>query len=225
MEEYKSTVLLKEYLEETSDKELTEHFESLDSEIVNKYKSILFLDVDGVLNSQLFYTERYNFLTRHNDIPFYKIVKKYLRKLVKSKQISRLDYYKSEMCPNRMSWLNELCADTNSAVVLSASMRSQYNVDELQEIFNYCGATFKIIDKTGYCMCRTRGCEIDQWIKENSKKWFDIPYYDFHRYAIIDDDSDMLLNQQHNFFQTDNYTGLTPNTCYRIKRFFTHETF
>ena len=56
-------------------------------------------------------------------------------------------------------------------------------------------------------------------------KWFGIHYYDFYRFAIIDDDSDMLLNQQFNFFQTDNYSGLTPNICYRIKRFFIHKTF
>jgi len=24
---------------------------------------------------------------------------------------------------------------------------------------------------------------------------------------------------------TDNYSGLTPNTCYKIKRYFTHKTF
>ena len=41
----------------------------------------------------------------------------------------------------------------------------------------------------------------------------------------VDDDGDMLLWQQHNFFQTDNYSGLTPNICYKIKRFFTHKTF
>ena len=45
-------------------------------------------------------------------------------------------------------------------------------------------------------------------------------YYDFYNYVIIDDDSDMLLNQQEHFFNTDYYSGLTHNTCYRIKRFF-----
>jgi hypothetical protein len=192
---------------------------------LNKYKSIIFLDVDGVLNCQLFYTERYKHLTQYDNIPFYKTVKKHLRKLLKSKELSKLDYYKSEMCPMRMQLLNELCAETNSAVVLSASMRSGWNVEELQEIFNYCGATFIIIDKTGYCNCRIRGVEIQNWMKDNCMKWFGVNYYDFYRYAIIDDDSDMLLWQQHNFFQTDNYSGLTPTTTYKIKRFFTHETF
>jgi hypothetical protein len=192
---------------------------------LNKYKNIIFLDVDGVLNCQLFYTERYKHLTQYNGIPFYKTVKKYLRKLVKTKEISRLDYYKGEMCPMRMQLLNELCEETNSAVVLSASMRAQYSPEDLQKIFNHCGATFTIIDKTGHCRERIRGVEIHEWMRENCMAWFGVNYFDFYRYAIIDDDSDMLLWQQDHFFQTDNYSGLTPTTTYKIKRLFTHKTF
>jgi len=193
--------------------------------IKHQYDNIIFLDIDGVLNCQTFYEERYANLTKYNDVPFYKTVKKYLRKLVKTKQISRLEYYKGEMCSERMQMLNELCDETNSAVVLSASMRAQYNVEDLNTIFKSCGATFTIIDKTGHCECRNRGCEIDKWIKDHITEWFDVEYYDFYRFVIIDDGSDMLLNQQYNFFQTDGYSGLTPNIVYKIKRFFTHKTF
>jgi hypothetical protein len=193
--------------------------------VLNKYDHLLFLDVDGVLNCQLFYTERYKNLTQYDGVPFYKTVKKYLRKLLKAKEISKEDYYKGEMCPMRMQMLNGLCERTNTAVVLSASMRSGWTVEELQEIFNCCGATFTIIDKTGYCDCRIRGVEISNWLKANCLEWFGVHYFDFYRYAIIDDDSDMLLNQQFNFFQTDHYSGLTPNTIYKIERFFTHKTF
>jgi histidinol phosphatase-like enzyme len=193
--------------------------------ILNKYTNVIFLDHDGVLNCQLFYTEKFKHLERFDGIPLYKVVKKFLRKLVKEEVISDLDYYKSQTCEKRIDMLNELCKETNSAIVLSASMRSGWSVEDLQRIFNYCGATFTIIDKTGYCNCRIRGVEIHNWLKDNCMKWFGVEYYDFYRYAIIDDDSDMLLNQQYNFFQTDNYNGLTPTTCYKIKRFFTHKTF
>jgi len=192
---------------------------------INKYDALLFLDLDGVINCQTFYEERYKNLTKYDGVPFYKTVKKYLRKLIKTKQITKMDYYRGEMCPMRMGWLNELCAELNLGVVLSASMRAQYSVDELQTIFNECGATFTIIDKTGHCESRIRGVEINDWLHENVEKWFDVKYYDFYKFVIIDDDSDMLLNQQYNFFQTDNYSGLTPSTCYRIKRFLTHKTF
>jgi hypothetical protein len=193
--------------------------------ICNKYNSIIFLDVDGVLNCQLFYTEKFAHLERFDGIPLYKVVKKFLRKLWKHKEISDLDYHKSQICSKRISWLNELCAETNSAIVISASMRNGRTIEQLQEIFNYCGATFTIIDKTSYCNCRIRGVEILNWMKDNCMKWFGVNYYDFYKYAIIDDDSDMLLWQQDHFFQVDNYSGLTPTTCYKIKNYFTHKTF
>jgi histidinol phosphatase-like enzyme len=193
--------------------------------VLNKYTNIIFLDHDGVLNCQLFYTEKFSHLERFDGIPLYKVVKKYLHKIIKKKEISDLDYYKSQTCEKRIGMLNELCKETNSAIVFSASMRSGWSVEDLQRIFNNCGATFTIIDKTGYCDCRIRGVEIHKWLQDNCKKWFGVEYYDFYRYAIIDDDGDMLLEQQQNFFQTDNYNGLTPTTCYKIKRFFTHKTF
>lgn len=191
----------------------------IDIPIIHNFKSIIFLDVDGVLNCQTFYEERYKHLTRYDNIPFYKTVKKYLKKLVKKKKISRIEYYRSEICPNRMAMLNKLCEETNSAIVLSASMRASWDVFELNKIFQACGATFTIIDKTGHSESRIRGVEIREWIIKNSEKWFRRKYYNFEDYVIIDDDSDMLLWQQTHFFQTDNYSGLTPNICYRIKRY------
>jgi hypothetical protein len=93
-------------------------------------------------------------------------------------------------------------------------------------MFDYCGGSFKVIDKTPILDCRTRGCEIHQWLKDNIKEeTYGCLYFDFYKYAIIDDDSDMLLQQQDHFFQTDNYAGLTPNICYRIKNYFLHKTF
>ncbi len=191
---------------------------------LNKFKNCLFLDVDGVLNCQLFYTENFKELTKYDTIPLYKIVKKHLRKAFHRKEISHLNFYKSQMCPMRMELLNILCKETNTAVVLSASMRTGKTVEQLQEIFNYCGATFTIIDKTPYTGYE-RGTEISKWLKDNCMAWFGVHYYDFYRYAIIDDDSDMLLWQTDHFFQTDNYSGLTPTTVYKIKRYFTHKTF
>ena len=52
------------------------------------------------------------------------------------------------------------------------------------------------------------------WLREFGNK------YSPYNYVIIDDDSDMLLWQANHFFQTDSYSGLTPNICYRIKRYF-----
>ena len=178
-------------------------------------RPIIFLDVDGVLNCQLHYNSKQykNYLKKIND------------NILKSEEEKDKEYTKSQISSKRIKWFNDLCKEINAIVVISASMRTGYSVEELQEIFNYFGGTFEIIGKTEY-LGYERGIEISKWLKDNIKKEIHgVYYYDFHKYVIIDDDSDMLLKQKFNFFQTDNYSGLTPNTCYKIKRFITGKTF
>ena len=157
---------------------------------------IIFLDFDGVLNCGIYY-----------------------KQLQKTISTNKYEYYKTHICPERISWFNELCSETNSKVVISSSLRRGKSVEELQNILNYCGATFEIIGKTDYTGYE-RGTEISKWIRDNIKyETHKKHYYDFYNYVIIDDDSDMLLNQKEHFFQTDNYSGLTPTICYKIKRY------
>ncbi len=177
---------------------------------------IMFLDIDGVLNCQTFYEEQ------QRD---YKTAKKTLKKQVKAKEIERLEYYQSQICRKRMGWLSELCAELGVKVVISSTWRMGKTVEELQEILTHCGATFEIIGKTDRLNFE-RGIEISKWLRDNIKPdTHGCHYYDFYSYVIIDDDSDMLLNQAPHFFKTDNYSGLTPNTLYKIKRFFTMRQF
>lgn len=169
-------------------------------------KNIIFLDIDGVLNCQLHYESK--FFTD------------YIAKPEKVKS----EHYKSQLCPERIKLLNELCESTDTTIVISSTWRLGKTIEELQQILDDSGATFKIIGKTDH-LGYERGIEISKWLKDNCMALFNVHYYDFYRYAIIDDDSDMLLNQQFHFFQTDSYSGLTHNTCYKIKRFFTKKTF
>lgn len=160
--------------------------------------NIIFLDIDGVLNCHSFYESRDKNILDSN----------------------KFDHYKSDICQMRIDLLNDLCKDINALVVISSTWRIGKSLQELQDILNYCGATFKIIGKTDH-LGYERGIEISKWLKDNISKL--IPnclYFDFYNYVIIDDDSDMLLNQSLHFFQTDVYSGLTPNICYKIKRFF-----
>ena len=177
---------------------------------MKKIPFIIFLDIDGVFNCQLFYKER---------------KARYLKD-GRPKSDSMLEHNKNQFCTERISWFNDLVEEIDATVVVSSTWRN-YGVDGLQEIFDSVGGTFKVHDVTPYgCRDCCRGNEIKRWIHDNiTKEEYGINYYDFYKYAIIDDDSDMLLNQANNFFQTDNYSGLTPNTCYKIKRFATHETF
>lgn len=160
-------------------------------------KHIIFLDIDGVLNCQLFYE--------------------------KQKDNKRIKYPQDQICTQRVEMLNELCKETDSAVVISSTWRHS-GLAYCKEVLEKAGATFDIIDITP-SMHVARGVEIDKWLNDNCAKIFGVHSFEFYRYAIIDDDSDMLLGQFANFFQTDPYSGLTPTTCYKIKRFFTHKTF
>lgn len=170
---------------------------------------LIFLDIDGVLNCELHYISK-----------DFKNYKKKLRKDVKSKHIERMEYYSSQICNQRILWLNDLCNSTGAKVVISSTWRKSKTLDELKDIFTYCGATFEIIDKTGTNSSGVRGVEVYEWLENNCHNLTGIHSHDFKAYVIIDDDSDMLLNQQNHFFQTDTYSGLTPSICYKITRFF-----
>lgn len=159
-------------------------------------KNIIFLDIDGVLNCEIHYRNS----------------------LKPPPTASREEFKDYHICKERLGWLNDLCAETESGVVISSTWRGD-GLEEMRKLFRRNGATFDIIDVTPYCKCRNRGCEIKQWLEGNVKNIFGEDEWKFHRYVIIDDDSDMLLRQAKHFFQTDGYSGLTPNTIYRIRNF------
>jgi hypothetical protein len=120
----------------------------------------------------------------------------------------------------RIEIVNNICKDNNLKVVISSTWRIGKTLEWLQEILNSRGATFKIIGKTGYSNSRIRGVEIYEWLKENiNLENYGCYSYNFNNFVILDDDSDILLNQKDNFFQVDNYTGITPTHEYKIKRF------
>lgn len=162
-------------------------------------KNIIFLDVDGVFNCQIYYEELLR-LHPNGERP------------------------KFDMCRKRIEWFSELCADTDSAVVISSTWRMGRTLEELQEMMNSMGGTFKIIGATPILHV-ARGVEIKEWLSEHCMELFGVHYFDFFRYAIIDDDDDMLLGQGPHFFQTDPYSGLTPTTCEKVQHFFTHKLF
>lgn len=167
------------------------------------YDAIVFLDIDGVLNCQVFYEARLKHYGKH----------RYVESDLK------LDYYKSNLSSDRIVLLNGLCKETNAVVVVSSTWRKGRTVEELQTMLDYAGATFKIIDITP-SLAYERGSEIRAWLKHNIKpETHGMYYFDFHNYVILDDDSDMLLWQQQNFFQCDSYSGLTDNLIYKAKRF------
>jgi hypothetical protein len=186
---------------------------------------ILYLDIDGVLNCEEFFTKNKeqskntqleiilkSILDVDNkEIDSYKKVKKQLRKDVKKGSISRMEFYSNQICRNRVQLLNKLCKDNDLKVVVSSTWRLNKTIEELQEILDYCGATFEIIGKTPDLRPDlSRGVEIKA----------DACHIECDDYVIIDDDNDMLDTQQHCFFQTSYKTGLTQEICDKITEYF-----
>lgn len=159
---------------------------------------IIFLDIDGVLNSHKWYHER---LSRQTDL--------------------------DEFDPNCVSLINKLTDVTGAKIVLSSSWRRGKSLNELKQLFKDVGITGELIGKTpilsflcdieNYHYSVPRGNEIKAWIEINR---YALNSKDFKlQYVIIDDESDMLYWQRNKFVQTNHDIGFTEsdyNKCLKI---------
>lgn len=148
-------------------------------------RKLLFLDVDGVLNSHAWWDRRPKLEPGH----------------------SREEFKKNEFDPEAVKILHKILRETDAMVVLSSVWR--LHEESRKDVEKYARIRFTV---TGESDCRIRGCEIKQWIDKN------VPYKERGelRYAILDDDSDMLLWQKDDFFQTDHKIGLTNEIAERV---------
>lgn len=90
--------------------------------------------------------------------------------------------------------------ETDCQVILSSSWR--HHPEGISTVEKH---VVPILDKTGSCCTGIRGAEIYRWISDN------VPWDERKemRYAILDDEGDMLLWQKDNFFKTSFEHGLT----------------
>jgi len=156
--------------------------------------NIIFLDIDGVLNSQLYHesTEA---------------------KLPQTREESDLQ----DIDPKAISFLNDLIKETDAKIVITSTWRKSHSDEVLQALFEKKGFIGKIIGHTPILgESNLRGNEILSWIKSN-ELILGQRYHVFNTYVIFDDDSDMLYWQRNNFILIDGYVGLTPNNCYKAK--------
>lgn len=140
---------------------------------------VIFLDVDGVLNSEEFFVER----TQDCRYDEY-------RKAGYSPHLAR------QMCSLdsiAIAKLNYLISQTGAKIVVSSCWRA--DDPELQELFAIVGIP-AYIDITPYHETRHRGTEVQQWLNKHPE---------VENYVIIDDDNDMLDSQLNNFVQTNAY--------------------
>lgn len=161
-------------------------------------EKLIFLDVDGVLNSQKYFS--------------------------KIKGDMSVDQTRRFFDPEAVKNLNDITDKTGAKIVISSTWRKTRTLEELQELFKEVGITGEVIGKTpqlyfkgpnGGSRSVPRGVEIKEWLEQNGIK----PHL-FRSYVIIDDDSDMLYNQRMNFFNTDWDFGLGPSMAYRIINYF-----
>lgn len=163
---------------------------------------IIFLDIDGVLNNQVWYmSDKFR------------------------EGSTKEEYEVSQFDPRCVRLLNNLTDTTGAKIVVSSSWRLGRTVDELSELFEKVGITGQVIDKTpllrftgleNYYYSVPRGCEIKAWIEMNKGIIGD--KVSRLKYVILDDDSDMLYWQRDKYIWVDPYNGLTPNIIYKANK-------
>jgi hypothetical protein len=195
---------------------------------------IIFLDIDGVMNSTVFYQERYNRRWRKPVTWWYELSRR-IRKLfgIKSKGVSLSDYkppkksftfdyqferLKEETCNQKWKWLSEWCNETDTKICISSVWKHHFGTEGyVSTPEKWEDALVKLGFKPGTYVGITgdrknlRGQEIQEWLDKHPE---------VEDYSIIDDDSDMLPEQFSKFHHSDPWFGLTPNHLYRIERQF-----
>ena len=138
---------------------------------------IIFVDVDGVFNSETYYRKR----AESGDVRPYPL---------------------SEFDPEAVAQVNRIIEETGAKLVVSSSWRF---VKDLKNIFEQVGFSNECLDFeiTPY-LGTIRGLEIKKYMEDYLDKH---PEDEIESYCIIDDDIDMLYEQKDNFVNCDAYYG------------------
>lgn len=142
--------------------------------------NVVFLDIDGVLNTPQNAIERFD---------------KWKDGIDKTR-----DEFGQLFCPKAVSNLEYLCHTANAKVVVSSTWRRS-GLAKIQAMFQMRDIKVDVIDITpdlsrmgenGLWMAAIRGEEIAEWLRNN----------DVDNYVILDDDKDMTDEQQPFFVRT-----------------------
>ncbi len=193
---------------------------------------VIFLDIDGVMNSQLFYEKRHK-RRWLRPITYWWILKskvKYVLNGFEHKGVSLANYkppknhdkfeylfkrLEEETEPLKWKWLSELCNTEDYKICISSVWKRHFNNnDEWNKALILFGFNPDVFVGITGGRRTERGTEIKEWMDEAVF----VHNQTIEKYAILDDDSDMLSEQKTSFFQTDGYCGLSPNVLYRMKR-------
>ncbi len=156
---------------------------------------ILFLDIDGVLNS-----EKYLFSEEMQQKEEEFCKNHYKNGLPVDFDLAFMLDGKNQIDPLAVAKLNKIVELTNATVILSSSWRCLFSIDEMNDILQFNGANFKIEDKTPKLYGGCRGDEILQFLSNFSGT--------VSKFVILDDESDMDPVMEH-LVRTDFKVGLT----------------
>jgi len=112
----------------------------------------------------------------------------------------------------QLNYIHDCVSDLN--VVISSTWKHTAYDEDVLENNGFRGNCVGVTPSVDGC----RGEDIYEYIRgvrnENMQSYI--------KYAILDDDSDMLYHQKDSFFWVDGYAGLTPNLAYKITLYFNH---
>ena len=195
---------------------------------------VIFLDIDGVMNSTIFYKKRHS-RRWLKPITYWYEFRYWFKKVlgIKSKGVSLSNYkipdshytfeyqfkrLKDETCQEKWGWLSGFCNETGTKICVSSVWKHHFGTSDYKstpekwedalQLLGFKKGTF--VGITGNRK-KLRGEEIQEWL-DNHPEVTD--------YAILDDDSDMTEEQFVKFHHCDPWFGLTPNHIYRINRQF-----
>jgi len=152
-----------------------------------KHRRVIFLDIDGVLNSAQTCT-RWEAITGVWECGGY--------------------FHERDLCrddnvmwgPDLVQHLKRMVEETNACIVISSTWREFFSVEKFVEMFAVYGwHQAPVIDKTPSSDFTLRGQEINAWLYDNPVAG----------YVIIDDTDSFLEEQSPYFVQTDPEVGLS----------------
>jgi len=138
------------------------------------YDRLLFLDIDGVVNTHMIYSEP-----------------------IDGRRMVEKDGFYFDLCwPNdkRVSnefavrWLNKLCLEYNLKIVITSTWLIGHKLKDVEKALRNSGldSRVEVIDGANKNYFKTRGVQIENWMIENN--------YDIDKtvMVILDDDTDMV---------------------------------
>lgn len=127
--------------------------------------NVVFLDIDGVINTPMWHQNG----------------RKILRPTYNFPEDGKTNNWQT------CQWVSEFCQQYGYSIVVSSTWRIGLGIDRLREILYNSGIREKIeiVGKTPM-LYKERGYEIRDWLEKNGEK------YDVKRVIIFDDDADMV---------------------------------